>query len=74
MIMGKYEFFEGQELSQIWWDNDDKNYAVVGKNGIVNIKISIETGQIWAVVFFVDGRCLKYNLALVMGVELALKG
>jgi len=73
--MGKYEFFEGQELSDIWWDATGE-YITVGSGGVVSIKVCMESGQMagvpWAVAFKGDGRCLKYNLALASGVELAL--
>ena len=78
--MGKYEFFEGQELTHIWWDGESCMYTEVkvGSNSVVSIKVSMECGQMaavaWAVVFLKNGRCLKYNLALATGIELALKG
>jgi len=78
--MGKYEFFEGQELSHIWWDGTELMHSeiTVGKDGVVSIKVSMECGQMagvaWAAVFYIDGRCIKVNLALASGVELALKG
>ena len=72
--MGKYEFFEGQELSQIWWKQGEA--ARVGHNSVVSIKVCMECGQMagvpWAIVFYENGRATKYNLALVSGVELAL--
>jgi len=78
--MGKYEFFEGQELTHLWWDGTELMNSEVksGQNGVVSIKVSMEAGQMsgvpWAVVFHKDGRCTKHNLALVSGVELAIKG
>ncbi len=75
MGKGKYEFFEGQSLSKIWWEEGE---AVVGNKGMVSIKISMECGQMaavaWAVAIYEDGRCCKHNMALVSGCELALKG
>ena len=75
--MGKYEFFEGQELLAIWWDD-----AQVDKNvgGVVSITVSMESGQMagvpWAAVLFADGRIIKHNLALASGVDLghSIKG
>jgi len=78
--MGKYEFFEGQELSRIWIDGEEVMYSdiKVGHNGVISIKVTMEYGQMagvpWAVVMYLDGACTKHNLALVSGVELALKG
>jgi len=75
--MGKYEFFEGQVLSHIWWDGTELMHSeiTVGKNGVVSIKVSMECGQMagvpWAVVFYDDGSCTKHNLAMASGVELA---
>lgn len=71
----KYEFFEGQSLSKLWWEQGE--LVTVGRCGVSSIKISMENGQMsvvpWAVVFYEDGRCRKRNLALASGVELDLK-
>lgn len=82
--MRKYEFFEGMELTEIWWNSENimfDNLLVgqsTGSRKVVSIKVSMEYGQMaavpWAVVFFDNGSCIKCNLALATGVELALKG
>lgn len=73
--MGKFEFFEGQSLLSIWWEQGESSY--VGRNGVVSITVSMESGQMagvpWAVVLRGDGSAFKHNLALVSGVRLFLK-
>jgi len=73
--MGKYEFFEGQELVAVWWNEGEAIRA--GKGSVVSVKVSMESGQMagvpWAVVFYDDGSCTKHNLALASGVEPALR-
>ena len=82
--MGKYEFFEGQELTEVWWDGENTMFdnlmvgQSTGSRTVVKIKISMENGQMaivpWAVVFFDNGSCIKVNLTRATGIELALKG
>ena len=72
MSKGKFEFFEGQSLLSLWWEQGESSY--VGQNGVVSIIVSMECGQMaavpWAVVLREDGSAFKHNLALVSGVKL----
>ena len=72
--MEKYEFFNGQRLNAIYWEEGAQ--CVVGQ-GVTGIEVVMENGQMskvpWAIVFRENKRCDKYNLALAEGVELALK-
>lgn len=81
--MKKYEFFEGQELNEVWWNGENTMFdnllvgQSTGSRTVVKIKVSMECGQMaevaWAVVFFDNGSCIKCNLALATGVQLSLK-
>lgn len=75
MTKGKFEFFEGQSLLSLRWEQGESAY--VGRNGVVSITVSMENGQMaavpWAVVLREDGSAFKHNLALVSGVRLNLK-
>ena len=72
--MDKYEFFNGQRLNAIYWEEGEQ--CVVGQ-GVTGIEVVMENGQMagvpWAIVFRESKKCNKYNLALAEGVELALK-
>ena len=72
--MSKYEFFNGQRLNSIYWEEGS---CVVGRNGVTGIEIVMENGQMagvpWVIVFNESGKANKHNLALAQGVELALK-
>lgn len=72
MAKGKFEFFEGQSLLSLWWEQGEA--VCVGQNGVVSITISMECGQMagvaWAVVLRDDGSAFKHNMALVSGAKL----
>lgn len=74
--MSKYEFFEGQGLNTLHLS--EAEYVSITQQNVSSIKVVMENGQMagvaWAIVFYKDGRCIKYNLALIQSVELALKG